>query len=272
MDLRTIQIFYTTVGSVFPHIETWQTQTGDLLLIASKEPVRYDMDALRTKIEAEPFKTALAKVWRTTNLEGVFGHYVGNEEFAHRVMQRPATPLNTDDRMLLEFAFARNRQTGHHLSFDEMRRDARSINADHPIARGELDWKNVDDQRLEMFLAYNHPPQPHSSMSEEQITLVRALNQYAKGNLAGAWEQWILLRRQPQNPIEFLLVAECLADQGKDTAVPYIAQVEKIDGTESKALHARLLWRQKRSEEAARTITEALTELRTNPWPMQSLD
>ena len=36
MDLRTIQIFYATLSSVFPHIETWQTQSGDLLLIASR--------------------------------------------------------------------------------------------------------------------------------------------------------------------------------------------------------------------------------------------
>ena len=63
MDLRTIQIFYATVSSVFPQIETWQTQSGDLLLIASKDPMTYDIDSLRARIAQEPFQGALAKVW-----------------------------------------------------------------------------------------------------------------------------------------------------------------------------------------------------------------
>ena len=78
VDLRTIRIFYATFGSVFPHIETWQTQNGDLLLIGSKEPIVYDTASMRKRLASEPFLTALPNVWRTTGLEGVFAHYVGN--------------------------------------------------------------------------------------------------------------------------------------------------------------------------------------------------
>jgi spermidine synthase len=268
MDLRTIRIFYATVSSVFPHVETWQTQSGDLLLIASRSPISYEIDSLRTRIAREPFRSALAKVWRTTDLEGVFSHYVGNEKFARHVMQRPGVPLNTDDRMILEFAFARNRQTGHRLSFDDMRRDARSVEADRPVAGGELDWKKVEEQRNGMFLAYGHPAQPHGSMSGDQLMLVRALNHYANDNLAGAWENWKLLKRQPHNPIELTMVAECLADQGDEAAVPYIDQ---LDRTESQAVRARLFWRQNRMEEAGATMEEVLASLRVDPWPMQAL-
>ena len=47
VDLRTARIFYATLSTVFSHIETWQTETGDLLLICSKTPVRYDIDSMR---------------------------------------------------------------------------------------------------------------------------------------------------------------------------------------------------------------------------------
>ena len=271
MDLRTIRIFYATVSSVFPHIETWQTQSGDLLLIASKDPISYDIDSLRTRIAAEPFQSALAKVWRTTDLEGVFSHYVGNGKFARTVMHRPGVQLNTDDQMLLEFAFARNRQTGNHLSFDDMRRDAHLVEADRPVARGELDWKKVEEQRNGMFLAYGHPPQPHGSMSGEQMILVRALNHYASDNLAGAWENWESLKRQPHSPIELAMVAECLAEKGNEAALPYIDQLQTIDRTEAQAIRARLFWRQNRLEEARATMNDVLALLRVDPWPMQAL-
>jgi spermidine synthase len=271
MDPRTIWIFYATIGSVFPHIETWQTQSGDLLLIASKDPISYDIDSLRTRIALEPFRSALAKVWRTTDLEGVFSHYVGNGKFARTVMHRPGVQLNTDDQMLLEFAFARNRQTGNHLSFDDMRRDAHLVEADRPVARGELDWKKVEEQRDGMFLAYDHPPQPHDSMSGEQMMLVRALNNYASDNLAGALENWKSLKRQPHSPIELAMVAECLAEQGNEAAVPYIDQLQTIDWTEAQAIRARLFWRQNRLEEARAVMGDVLASLRVDPWPMQAL-
>ena len=215
-------------------------------MIASKEPIIYDFDSLRTRIAVEPFRSALISVWRTTDLEGIFSHYVGNEKFAREVMRPAEVSLNTDDRMLLEFAFARMRQTGHHLSFDEMRRNAQLVEADHPVGRGTLDWKKVEEQRHGMFLAYGHPPQLRESMSVDEKALVGAFNDYANNNLAAAWDNWRVLKREPRNPVELAMVAECLADQGKEAASGYIDQLQAIDQTEATAIRARLFWRQNR--------------------------
>jgi spermidine synthase len=271
VDLRTIWVFYTTLGSVFPNIETWQTQSGDLLLMASKEPLTYDIDSLRHRIATEPFKSALASVWRITDLEGVFSHYVGNNDFARQRMCRARIPLNTDDRMLLEFAFARNRQTGQRISFENMRRDARLLHADRPNARGELDWKKVYEQRSGMFLAFGHPPQPHDAMSAEEMTLVRSFDNYSKNNLSAACDNWKSLGREPRNPIEQTMVAECLADQGDAAALTYIEPLQNIERTEVRAIQARLLWRQNKIEEAGTVMGEVLAALHTDPWPMQAL-
>ena len=148
-----------------------------------------------------------------------------------------------------------------------------SSGADRPVARGELDWKKIEEQRNGMFLAYDHPPQPHGSMSGEQLILVRALNNYASANLAGAWENWQLLKREPHNPIELTTSSECIADQGSDAALPYLDQLQSVERTEAQAIRARLLWRQDRFEEARVNEGECPgSPSPVDPWPMQALD
>ena len=71
VDDQTVHTIYATLAASFPVVETWATQAGDLLLIGALRPIHYDVPALRARIPTEPFKSALAKVWRVTNLEGV---------------------------------------------------------------------------------------------------------------------------------------------------------------------------------------------------------
>jgi spermidine synthase len=240
-------------------------------LIGSKAPIIYDIDSLRTRIALEPFRSALPSVWRTTDLEGVFSHYVGNEKFARDVMQRPGISLNTDDRMLLEFAFARNRQTDRGLNFNDMRRDACLAEADRPVGRGDLDWKRVEEQRIAMSVAYDVTMQPPDSMSDEQKTLLSALGSYARDDFTAAWSHWKSLAREPRNPIELAMVAECLADQANQAALPYIEQLQTIQPTEAEAIRARLLWRENRIEEASTTMEKVIEELHVDPWPGPAL-
>ena len=271
VDLRTIRIFYATLSTVFPHIETWQTETGDLLLICSKTPVRYDIDSMRSRLAAEPFRTAIANVWRTTDLEGVFSHYVGNETIAQTVMRYPGIPLNTDDRMLLEFAFARSRQSDSGISFNDLRRDAALAGADRPITHGALDWQSVEEQRIAMLVGYNGPTRQDDSMTREQSGLLQAFNGYVAANFDYALANWKSLAREPRHLGELALVAECLADRGDDSALPYIDQLHQILPTEAEAIRARLLWREKRIDQATATVQQCLKSLRVDPWPGSAL-
>jgi spermidine synthase len=271
VDTRTVQIFYATLHSVFPHIETWQTADNDLMLIGSENPISYDIPVLRERVAQEPFKSALAKVCRTTDLEGVFSHYVGNERFVQTVMRQRGVPLNTDDRTLLEFAFARNLPATSGISFDGLRRDASLFEADHPMCFGELDWESVENQRLGMFVPFDRPPQSRSSMSNEQQIIAAAFNSYANDNLADAWRHWQQLGREPRSLVELAMVAECLADQGDAKAFPYIDKLEKIEPTEAWAIEARLLWRQDRMDESGAVLEKALNAFQTDPWPVRAL-
>ena len=47
VDAETVRTVYATLGSVFPQVSTWRTSEGDLLMVASMQPVTYDMNFLR---------------------------------------------------------------------------------------------------------------------------------------------------------------------------------------------------------------------------------
>ena len=123
VDEQTIRTIYATLSSVFAHVETWQTQRGDLLLLSSAGPVSYDVPRLRARIAEEPYRSALAAVWRTADLEGFLAHYVAGPTVA-RDLAREQT-LNTDDRTLVEYAFARHLGLGRHFNIETVEQLAR---------------------------------------------------------------------------------------------------------------------------------------------------
>lgn len=274
VDTRTVQIFYATLSSVFPHIETWQTEEGDLLLIGSQAPIVHDVAELRARIAQQPYKDALAQVWRVTDLEGLFSHYVANDKFPRVFMRSRGVPLNTDDRTLLEFAFARNMRDAAGIDFLSLRRDAHLFEAERPAlleTSSELEWAGVEDQRVAMFVRYDRAPEPQEFMSREQRILSAAFKFYVKDDLPRAWQGWKELRREPRNLVELTMVAECLADQGDSAARPYLTKLAETNRTEAQAIEGRLLWRQEQFVDAGEMIGTAFEGFRTDPWPLEQV-
>ena len=180
-------------------------------------------------------------------------------------------PLNTDDRMLLEFAFARNRQGDTNLSFNEMRQDAAAAGANRPATRGNVNWDEVDEERVCMSVAYGGPSRPQEASTDEQAQLLRAFNYYVTGDFAGAWDHWKLLGREPHTLRELLLVAESSADRGDDSAAAYIDQVQKILPNLAEAFRARLFARLARVDEAGRALHTFIRSLHVDPWSSSDL-
>src|SRR5581483_10321495 len=46
IDAQTVRTIYATMGAVFPHVSTWRAGKGDLLIVATREPVVYDVDRI----------------------------------------------------------------------------------------------------------------------------------------------------------------------------------------------------------------------------------
>ena len=74
----TIRTVYATLGAVFGGIESFRSNDGDLMFVATMEPLVFDVPRLRERLAQEPYRRALACAWKAWDLEGFIGCYIGN--------------------------------------------------------------------------------------------------------------------------------------------------------------------------------------------------
>ena len=144
IDADTMRTIYATLTSVFPNVQTWRTSDGDLVLLASRKPIAIDADALRARLALPAYRVAAMNAWRVGTAEGILSRLIANETFA-RAAASEAITMNTDDRTVIEFGFARSIDEGAGV-LDEIAKNARAMNLVRPAVRGVLDPKaNIEN-------------------------------------------------------------------------------------------------------------------------------
>lgn len=261
-----------TLASVFPVVEVWYTRAGDLFFACALEPIKFDADRLRHRIAQEPFRSALAAVWRVTDLEGFLAHYISSNEFAREIASSPNRILNTDDRTVMEFNCGRHVGRLVFLDAREWLARAARRGLDRPtIVNGTVDWSRLADARATMFAVEGQPP---SSDGEQDPALVRRTNakaQFVRNNLEAAMAEWSAQTNAPTDLLELLLVAESLADAGNELALIYAERLRQWQPIEADVVLARLRWRQRRFEDAVAGLERVFRAYRSNPWPFPPL-
>jgi len=188
---------YATLTAVFPNVQTWWTSSGDLMLVASAEPIDIDAGPLRARLETEPYRSATMNTWRVSSAEGFLAHMFANEDFADAAAEQAET-MNTDDRTVIEFGFARSIDKGASLH-SQIAADATRMGATRPRnLRGTLDWSAVERQR-----AWVKKREP-STIGELSAAALKAAHE---GDSRA--EEWSQLVRRVQ-PIEADLILATL--------------------------------------------------------------
>lgn len=254
VDATTIRTIYATMRTAFPHVETWWTAPGDLLLVATREPIAYDVDALRARLRSGPYAAAAHAAWRVESVEGVLSHFIASSAFAAEVSRGGA--LNTDDRTTIEFSFARSISAASFDLQDLFEASERARRSRPELVRGDVNWEAVADERASQRLP--SPDTPRRRFAEL----------YARDNLrqAGA-----LFRAQPWGIVdsrELAHVAEALADNGDDAAIALAETHRAQEPIEADAILARLFVRKGRHGDAAAALERAFLAYRRNPWPL----
>ncbi len=268
VDIETLQTVYATLASVFPYLESWQVGRADLALVASKRPIDYDVPRLRGRLATEPYRQAMAVAWRAVDLEGLLGRYVGNQGLSESIVAGAAGRINTDDRTVVEFGFARAVGKGAPFRVPDIRNQARTMGFDRPALQGgDADWSRVVDAEIANAIAGEQAPAPGGRLDEAQRRLFDAFAHFAAGELRSGLADWIRRRREPDGPTEVALVAEGLAELGDDASLAYIERLRGMQPIESKIALARLHFRQGRHGEAAQTLASSFVDYRTDPWP-----
>jgi spermidine synthase len=267
VDGQTIKTIYATLAKTFPFIETWELSVNDLLLVATKEPIVYDVPALRQKLREEPYRSALSVAWGATDLEGFLAHYVARPSFARLIAEREGERVNTDDLSPIEFGFARGVGTTTALQGQPMRALARERHEDRPeLPDGLVDWARVDEQYLDFVTSEGARPELLPGAPPELARRADALTRWSTHDLRGAADAWPV-RKNPTAPMELLVPADALAELGDEGALPFIEHLRPLRPSEADAVLARLRFRQGKVGEAVAALEASFTRYRSDPWP-----
>lgn len=263
VDARTIRSIYATLGSVFPHIETWMLDPGDILLVASREPIQKDVAKLRACVEAEPVREAMLRSWDTTTLEGFLSHHVARPSFAEHVKKvHGALPLNTDDLNPLEFGVART--VGRQL-FDvvEMQALSTARKERRPEMIGKVDWALVEEEATSYL-----PRTPPGGFAKPVADRAgRAAAATAAGRRDFAEARSLYQTAGPPVTIhQRLLVAFALAALGDDAALELVAPLAATHEGEIAAIKCRLALTKRDPVVAVAEMKKALASMQASPW------
>jgi spermidine synthase len=258
----TIRTIFATIGQVFPNVETWHTDTGDLLLVATERPIVYDVDTLRRRVAAEPFASALTRVWDVQGAEGFLSHFVATDAIL-RSIAKNETLRNTDDQTLIEFGFARA-VADEAFDVADLTNYALSRGGDRPQnVRGAVDWNLVYLHRATIPYIY----QPPLKVWQELQLRRRASLSYDKGNLADVVTVWRGHPFEPVSSAEQRMLGESLANVGDPAALRFATALRPLAPIDASAIVARLAFRRGDSALAAQLIAHVFDAYRTNAWP-----
>lgn len=274
IDGQTIRTIIATLASVFTSVEIWFTNDSDLLFVCSMANHPYSLPRIRQKITEEPFRTALYNAWGVSGVEGFLGAYAGRPE-ASRDIARQATKdslINTDDRLTIEFGFARTAGRTGLFSTDELRQAIRKRNLHRPnLAEGEIDWAAVDENFFRIMLWSGKKISTDTGYSREQVLRWQSYEAYSEENfqaILSAWQEGVLVQ---QNPLENAMLAEALAEVGDERAVEMAEGIRGLWPASSDGIIARYLWRKGEQENAYAVLAKALAGFRERPWQIKGV-
>ena len=273
VDTRIVRIIYATLYSVFPSIEVWETMQNDLLFVCSMEEIPQTILGLRKRIDQEPFRSALLYAWGTRDLEGFLSHYVANVRLAKSMAAKDLEEglVNTDDRMLLEFSFARTMMSRQLRIAEIIRQEALKRKMHTPLGMdASLDWQKILENYDLLAVNQGFTTQNSPDLPKDRQVRIEAYNLFNADQLAAdqILQLWKQQHHEVKYPLEIAMLAEAYAEKGHYKALPLINQLKKYFPVTAEAILAKYYLRSKDPEQALNSMREVFTNLRTYPWVM----
>jgi spermidine synthase len=269
VDAAAVRTVYATMGSVFPSVETWQTRGGDIVLVGTKRAPVYDLQRIAARIEEEPYTSALRVAWRSSGLPGFFGRYLAGDRLARAIGSAPGVQINTDDRNIVEFGFARSLGRDYQM-VSQIRALAREVGATRPpVDSTALDWAAVEMAWVSQIAAEGGVIQLNPQASPSDRIRQRALiHYYREDNLEAARVVWAQQSEPPADQNEVAMVADIQATAGAPEAVSTIERLREFHAGEADVMLAELRFAQRDYDGAATALERAFATFRRDPWAL----
>ena len=133
IDVPTVRMVLATLWKAFGHVEIWETKPGDMVLICGVERLTYDLARMQSaggvaRIPRGPAYWLADDDGRRSSVA-----LCGQREIRGPGDGGGIGRINTDNRNLLEYRFARTVGRGTDFSVAQLREDAREINLGRPL-------------------------------------------------------------------------------------------------------------------------------------------
>jgi hypothetical protein len=263
VDAAAVRTVFGTITSVFPHAELWELSANDLVVLASRDELRWNVGELAARVQQEPYRKALRVALRTEGLEGLLARLRGRAPFV-RLVAGDTPVLNTDDQNLLEFAFARTLGRMDYSNVGQLLKAARTAGLDRPPAPAAIDWQRVTDEYASTGAAHERgfaDPRVDSSV----LARTAAKRAWGEGNLSEAWKHWKRQPDPPRFPVERLLAAECATAAGSSEAPELVRLLAPTQPTEAVLIGARARCPGD-VDGCAAELVRGIEALRGDPW------
>ncbi|HEX3556800.1 MAG TPA: fused MFS/spermidine synthase [Thermoanaerobaculia bacterium] len=273
LDAQVVRTAYATLASVFPAVESWRIQSADLLLMATVQPVVHDLDRVRARIATEPYRTALARTWGVDGIEGLYAGYVSAPPFARAVRRAEGSALNTDDRSILEFGFARNLGRFGLFRPADLQALVAARREDRPATRGApLDWSRVAETRVARGAYWDDfEPDPDPQGDPAARLRIAARQAAVRGQQSEACARWFQQPEPPRSHADLLLIGLCLAEQADPRTPEVAARLAREQPIEADLILAFWHTAAVRPREAGERLLAAFQAYRTDPWVYRPL-
>ncbi len=265
VDAQAIRQVYATLTAVFPHVETWISGPNDLLFIGHLTAPDYTMEQLRTRIAQPLMAEALKRVWLTNSVEGVLAHHLASPAFARHLLQASPAHINTDDRNLLEYGFARALSKDNTFETTQVLSMAIEKEMDVPAQlAAQIDRTRLTYERLRMLAADGTTSSIPSDLDGDNQRRADAAAAYTKGNFNAVLTLWT---GTPTSPFEKLMLLESAAQAGTaEQLTPYAEALRQDWPADAHFAAALSAFRHESYDDAASHLLDGFKALRPQVW------
>ncbi|MDF1660710.1 MAG: fused MFS/spermidine synthase [Planctomycetota bacterium] len=272
VDGQTVRSILATLATAFPNVEIWHTNGFDLLFLATMKPIEYDVPQLRERLATYPYRNCQISSWRSEGLEAFLAHFLADNRVAKLLKEQEGDAINTDDRNLVEYGFARTVGQRDLFRVDEIQEYSRQLMAHKPaLKNGAVDQERVEAEAVYIRAMPQYPPSQKPWYSPNARVRVTAMQRHLRRDYRGSLAAFFSLKRRPIGPIELAMVAEGLADAGDPRAEIALKELTVYQPGEALGIRARLLLRQKKRQECRATLLKAFESFRQFPWARDHL-
>jgi spermidine synthase len=265
-DMSAVISVLATLRSEFEHVEIWTTLLGDFVLVAGEQSPSISPSVLKARVESPVFRRAMNAGWGEEGLEAFFAHFVANGQFTSQVAALGEDRINTDDRLILEYIYARSiHAASNPFQLRAVLFDSGRIGTDRPeYARDTLDWNLVKKYRATMAVGRHYLWPPELSETFLDAKHAAAINDAVRQDwtaLMARWGEW-----QPVTHTEKRLLATAAAVNRHPSAGALIEALPAQARFIRTVLSAQLAVNEERGGEAVRLLVDAFQTAQKDPW------